>query len=92
MPITRRIPKRGFRNIFKEQFEIVNVDTLSKLEANTTVTPDFLKEKRLISGTRKVKILGRGDVTIPLILKVHRISEAARKKIENAKGKVEIIS
>lgn len=91
MPLTRRIPKRGFRNIFTKHFEILNISNLVKLEANTVVTPELLKEKRLIKGSHKVKILGQGEITVPLIIKVHKISKAAQEKIEKAKGQVEII-
>lgn len=92
MPLTRRIPKRGFRNIFSEKYEIVNISALSAFEANTTVTPELLKEKHLIKGNHKIKILGQGEVSVPLILKVHKISKAAQEKIEKANGQVEIIS
>jgi large subunit ribosomal protein L15 len=92
MPLTRRIPKRGFRNIFSEEYEILNVSALSTFDADTTVTPELLKEKRLIKGNRKVKILGQGEISIPLIIKVHKISKSAQEKIEKAKGQVEIIS
>jgi large subunit ribosomal protein L15 len=92
MPLTRRIPKRGFRNIFTEHFEILNISSLGKFEANTVVTPELLKEKRLIKGAHKIKILGHGEITIPLTVKVHKISKTAQKKVEQAKGQVEIIS
>jgi large subunit ribosomal protein L15 len=92
MPLTRRIPKRGFRNIFSENYEILNVGALGSFEANTTVTPELLKEKRLIKGNIKVKILGQGEITVPLIVKVHKVSKTAQEKIEKAKGQVEIIS
>ena len=92
MPLTRRIPKRGFRNIFSKKYEILNVSTLSLFEANTTVTPELLKEKRLIKGNNRVKILGQGEISVPLIIKVHKVSKTAQEKIEKAKGQVEIIS
>ena len=92
MPLTRRIPKRGFRNIFKQRFEILNISALANLEANTVVTPEFLKEKHLIKGAHKVKILGSGEISVPLTIKVHKISRTAHEKIIKAKGQVEIIS
>ena len=92
MPLTRRIPKRGFRNIFKERFEILNISALSNFEANTVVTPELLKEKRLIKGVHKVKVLGSGEISVPLTLKVHKISKSAHDKVLRAKGQVEIIS
>ena len=91
MPMTRRIPKRGFANIFKEKFEIVNIETLSKLEPNTVVTPDLLKEKGLIRGKNKLKILGQGDISVPLAVKAHKFSKAAVEKITGAKGTAEEI-
>jgi len=92
MPLTRRIPKRGFRNIFSKRYEILNISGLSVFEANTTVTPELLKEKRLVKGNHQIKILGQGEISVPLILKVHKISKTAQEKIEKAKGQVEIIS
>lgn len=92
MPLTRRIPKRGFRNIFSERYEILNLRALSTFAANTTVTPEILKEKKLIKGKYKVKILGQGEITVPLTVKVHKISRSAQEKILNAKGQVELIT
>ncbi len=89
MPITRRIPKRGFTNIFKENYEIVNLDSLNKLEPNTVVTPALLKEKKMIKGKNKLKILGQGEISIPLTVKAHKFSKTAREKIIKAKGKIE---
>ncbi len=91
MPMTRRIPKRGFVRIFKEQFEIVNIDALSKLEPNTVVTPELLKEKGLIRGKNRLKILGQGDIAVPLVVKAHKFSKAAAQKITGAKGTAEEI-
>jgi large subunit ribosomal protein L15 len=92
MPLARRLPKRGFTNIFKEKYEIVNLAALSKFEANTEVTPEFLKEKGLIKGKQKLKILGDGELTAPLTVKAHKFSKSAREKIIKAKGNVEQIS
>jgi large subunit ribosomal protein L15 len=92
MPITRRIPKRGFTNIFSKHYEIVNVQLLDKLDADTEVTPDYLKEKGLIKGHGMVKILGQGELSKPLIVKAHKFSKTAEEKILKAKGKIEKIS
>lgn len=89
MPLVRRIPKRGFTNIFKMAYEIVNVETLNKLEPNTEVTPELLKEKGIIKGKQKLKILGNGEISVPLTVKAHRFSKSAREKILKANGKVE---
>jgi large subunit ribosomal protein L15 len=92
MPLTRRIPKRGFVNIFQQQFEIVNVGVLATLEAHSVVTPEFLKEKGIIKGKYKVKILGQGDIKIPLTVKAHKFSKKAHDKITAAKGTAEQIT
>jgi large subunit ribosomal protein L15 len=89
MPLVRRIPKRGFTNIFKTSYEIVNVEILNKFEPNTEVTPDLLREKGVIKGKQRLKILGNGEISIPLTVKAHRFSKSAREKILKAKGKVE---
>lgn len=89
MPLVRRIPKRGFTNIFKTSYEIVNVEILNKFEPNTEVTPDLLREKGVIKGKHRLKILGNGEISIPLTVKAHRFSKSAREKILKAKGKVE---
>ncbi|MCK4249837.1 50S ribosomal protein L15 [candidate division WOR-3 bacterium] len=91
MPITRRIPKRGFVNIFKENYEIVNIELLNKLEPNTVVTPELLKEKGIIKGKDKLKILGQGEISIPLTVKAHKFSKTAEDKIIGAKGEIEKI-
>ncbi len=91
MPITRRIPKRGFVNIFKENYDIVNVELLNKLEPNTVVTPTSLKEKGLIKGKYKLKILGQGEISVPLTVKAHKFSKTAQDKIISAKGAIEKI-
>lgn len=91
MPITRRIPKRGFVNIFKKNYEIVNIELLNKLEPNTVVTPELLKEKGIIKGKDKLKILGQGEISIPLTVKAHKFSKTAEDKIISAKGEIEKI-
>lgn len=91
MPITRRIPKRGFVHIQRENYEIVNCERLNRLEPNTVVTPQVLKEKGMVKGKHKVKILGQGDISIPLTVKAHKFSKTAQDKIKKAKGKIEEI-
>ena len=91
MPITRRIPKRGFTNIFAEKFEVVNVERLTVFAPNTEVTPELLKDKGIIKGKHKVKILGQGELTVPLTVKAHKFSKSAHEKIVKAKGTVETI-
>jgi len=91
MPLTRRLPKRGFVNIFKKEYELVNLDRLNKFAANTVVTPELLKEKGIVKGKSPVKILSMGELTVPLTVKAHHFSKKAEEKIVNAKGKVEKI-
>lgn len=92
MPLQRRLPKRGFTNIFKKDLAIVNVDQLVDFDDKTEVTYDSLLDKGLISKSKDgVKLLGRGIVTKPLVVKVTKCSESARQKIESAGGRVEVI-
>jgi large subunit ribosomal protein L15 len=91
MPITRRIPKRGFVNIFKKKYEIVNLSALNRFEPNTEVTPELLKEKGIIKGKLRVKILSEGEIKVPLIVKAHSFSKKATQKIIAAKGHFETI-
>lgn len=93
IPLSRRIPKRGFYNPFKKEFQIVNVGIICALDVgDIEITPEVLHEHGLIhEKDRPVKILGEGDVTKPLMIKVHSFSKTAREKIEKAKGKAEVI-
>lgn len=93
MPIYRRLPKRGFKNIFKGEYAIVNIrDLARKFKENEEVTPQKLLEASLVKKkNRKIKLLGEGEITFPLTVKVHKISQQARAKIEAAGGKVEVI-
>lgn len=92
MPLIRRIPKRGFTNIFKVDYEIVNVQMLGTFDANTEVTPELLKERGMVKGKNKLKILGTGQLSVPLKVKAHKFSKSAREKIIQAKGEVEQIA
>ncbi len=92
MPLYRRLPKRGFNNIFAKQYVTVNVEALEKLEDGTEVTAELLKEKGIISKTLDgVKILGRGELTKKLNVKVAKYTESAKEKIEKAGGKAEVM-
>jgi len=92
IPLVRRIPKRGFKNIFKTDYEIVNVEILGKFEPNTEVTPELLKERGVVKGKSKLKILGNGEISVPLKVRAHKFSKSAREKIVKAKGEVEQIA
>ncbi len=92
MPLYRRLPKRGFKNIFAKQYVSINVEDLNKLEDGTEVTADVLKSAGIISKTLDgVKILGRGEVTKKLTVKVAKYSASAKEKIEKAGGKAEVM-
>jgi large subunit ribosomal protein L15 len=92
MPLYRRIPKRGFVNIFAKEFVEVNVSQLDKFDNGTVVTPELLKKSGVISKIRDgVVILGRGEISKDLTVKASRFSKTAAQKIEAAGGKVEVI-
>src|ERR1700692_813006 len=88
MPLHRRVPKRGFHNPLRIEYEIVNLDTLAtRFEAGTVVTPDLLRERGLVArGSRPVKILGRGEVDRALTVRVHKFSGKAAEKIAAGGG------
>ncbi|MBI5741607.1 MAG: 50S ribosomal protein L15 [Nitrospirae bacterium] len=91
MPLQRRLPKRGFTNIFQKQYAIVNIEDLARLE-EASITPEVLHREGLIRNLKDgVKILGVGDVTKPLTVKAHAFSESAKEKIIGAQGSIEII-
>lgn len=92
MPLHRRLPKRGFTNIFKKQFALVNVEQLGKLGVST-ITPEVLIQHGVIRHVQDgVKILGRGDVAAALTVSAHQFSASARQKIEAAGGTVEVLA
>ena len=92
MPIHRRLPKRGFTNIFKKTVLIVNIADLNRFESGAVVDEAALVGQGLIKGVRdEIKLLGKGDINIPLTVKVNRVSESAKAKIEAAGGTIEVI-
>ncbi len=92
MPLYRRLPKRGFNNIFAKQYVAINVSELEKFEDGTVVTQELLKESGVVSKTLDgIKILGRGELTKKLEVKVAKFSASAKEKIEKAGGKAEVI-
>lgn len=91
-PLIRRIPKRGFRHSPKEEFQIVNINSLAKFSTDMPIDPQLLETKGLIkSRNRPVKILGDGKVNIPLVVKAHAFSKSAKDLIEKAGGKIECL-
>jgi large subunit ribosomal protein L15 len=92
MPLHRRLPKRGFTNIFRKKFIEINLRDLTSLESGSTVDEAALIRSGLVKGKRDgIKLLGQGEVKNPLSVKVNRVSKKARQKIEAAGGTVEVI-
>jgi large subunit ribosomal protein L15 len=94
LPLQRRLPRLpGFTNIFKTQYQIVNIDRLNKFENNTEINPDLLYESRIVrKKTLPVKILGDGELTKSLNVKAHAFSATASESIKKAGGKAEVIA
>jgi len=92
MPLQRRLPKRGFHNIFRKEFAIVNLKDLVSYDASKEITPELLLEDRKISKIKNgIKILGEGDLSKPLKICAHKFSKEALQKIEKAGGKAVVI-
>ncbi len=92
MPLARRLPKRGFTNLFRIQYSVINVQTLAGHESTTNFSPSIFKELGLIKGRDfRVKILGEGEVNRPIVVEAHKFSNSARQKIEQAGGQVKVI-
>ncbi len=93
MPLIRRVPKRGFTNKFKKTYSIVNLETLEKkFKANSIINPGLLKQKKIINKIGRLKILGKGNISKPLMIKAHAISKKAKEKVIAAGGKIELLS
>jgi len=90
MPLHRRIPKRGFVNVFKKRYEILNIKDLSSFTSGDTVDRDALLTAGLVSKTWPVKLLGVGDISHPLTIRLDKVSQGAKNKIESAGGTVEM--
>ena len=94
MPLMRRMPKRGFTNIFAKEYAIINVSQLNRFEDNTTITPELLISEGLVKRGKVVdgiKVLGDGNIEKKLTVKAHQFSKTAAEKIEAAGGRVEVI-
>jgi len=93
MPLHRRVPKRGFTNIFRVEYAVVNLDTLAEVfEAGSAVTPELLRERGLVRASRApIKVLGRGEISKALTIKAHKFSGSAAEKIAKAGGKAETL-
>lgn len=89
MPLTRRVPKRGFTNIFRKEYTVVNLERLDGLDGD--IGPELLVEKGLVRSGMPVKVLGTGEVTKALNVSAHKFSKSAQEKIEAAGGKCEVL-
>ncbi len=91
MPLQRRLPKRGFTNIFRKEYSIVNIGALDKLQ-ETAITPEYLVKEGIVKKLQDgIKILGWGEITRPVTVKAHAFSASAKEKITRAQGSIEII-
>lgn len=92
MPLQRRLPKRGFTNIFHKEYAVVNVGELEKLAGGEPITPETLVEKGVVKDLKHgLKVLGTGELKAKLIVRAHRFSKSAMEKIQAAGGKAEVI-
>ena len=87
MPLYRRLPKRGFTNIFRKSYEIVDLSRLEKISGDLPITPEVMKEHGLIKKPQAVKILGNGDLARSVTVHAHKFSKSAKDKIEKSGGK-----
>jgi large subunit ribosomal protein L15 len=93
MPLHRRLPKRGFTNVFKKHYAVVNLRNLADFDAKEKVTPELLLDRGVVRQLRDgLKVLGDGELKAPLHVVAHHFSESAREKIQKAGGKAEVIS
>jgi large subunit ribosomal protein L15 len=90
MPLHRRLPKRGFTNIFRREYSIVNLEKLAAL-GETTINPEVLRKAGVISTKRPVKILGDGELKSAITVHAHKFSKSAQEKITKAGGKFEVL-
>ena len=91
-PLFQRLPKRGFTNINRKEYAVVNLETLNRFEEGTEVTPELLIETGVVSKAKSgIKILGNGELTKKLTVKAHKFSASAKEAIENAGGQTEVV-
>ena len=90
MPLHRRMPKRGFTNIFRKEYSIVSLERLAEL-GESTINPDVLRKAGVINTKNPVKILGDGELKTALTVSAHKFSKSAQEKITKAGGKVEVL-
>jgi len=90
MPLHRRMPKPGFTNIFRKEYNIVSLERLAEL-GETTINPDVLRKAGVIKTKHPVKVLGDGELSVALTVSAHKFSKSAQEKITKAGGKVEVL-
>ena len=92
MPLHRRVPKRGFHNLFREEYDVVNLDTLAeRFDAGVDVTPELLRERGLVGRAARIKVLARGEISKALTVHAHKFSGKAAEKIAAAGGRAETL-
>jgi large subunit ribosomal protein L15 len=93
MPLHRRVPKRGFHNPFRVEYQVVNLDTIAeRFDAGTEITPELLRERGLVGRSGGIKVLARGDIDKAFTVRAHKFSGQAAEKIAAAGGKVEVLA
>ena len=93
MPLHRRLPKRGFHNPFRVEYEVVNLDALAeRFDAGTDITPEMLREAGLVGKKGQIKVLARGDIAKALTVHAHKFSGKAAEKIAAAGGRAEVLA
>jgi large subunit ribosomal protein L15 len=93
MPLHRRVPKRGFHNLFRVEYAVVNLDAIAdRFDAGTEITPELLRERGLVRAGGRVKVLARGDISKALTVRAHKFSGKAAEKIAAAGGTAEVLS
>ena len=90
MPLHRRLPKRGFTNVFREEYSIVSLEKLAGL-GESNITPDVLRKAGVVKGKAPIKVLGDGELTTALTVQAHKFSKSAQEKITKAGGKFEVV-
>jgi large subunit ribosomal protein L15 len=92
MPLHRRLPKRGFTNIFRKNIAVINIRDLARFDKGSLVDAETLVKMGLVKGKNDgIKLLGNGEINYPLDIKINKVSKSAREKIEAVGGKVEVI-
>jgi len=93
MPLHRRLPKRGFNNLFRKEYAVVNLKKLAAFEAGAQIDPDVLKNRGIVKNLRDgLKILGAGDLQNAIHVKAHKFSRSAVEKIQKVGGTIEVIA